>query len=171
MLKPLCAALFGCLAFTLFSDLDAWACQMNPAVSRRVINSVPPLDPDADVVLETLAERWQPVFEGGREIARALHSKVIRVIKGDPSLTHIVQYYGNGACANGAGPIGGRGYLFGLFKDPISHEIADNLTTEEGQKLFFGDWFSPAEASEFSWIRNHSPPQRKADSEQNDSRN
>jgi len=115
---------------------------MPPALSQRSIPNRPPIDPDAQVVLEAIIETREDALEHGRVIGDLWLAKVIRVIKGDNDLREVTHFIGNGSCWRWRPSIGGRGFMFG------------NLTSGPGGRLYFsGEWFSPAEAAGFSWIR------------------
>ncbi|MFA6965035.1 hypothetical protein [Bosea sp. (in: a-proteobacteria)] len=141
MMKRLAEAIFACSALPLISGADALACQMPSGISRRAVQHSAPVDPDAQVVLEASIEKREDALENGKITGDYWHTKVIRVLKGDKEIREVTQFIGNGSCGSWRPAIGGRGFMFGTL-----------TTSPDGRRFFYGTWFSPAEASGFSWV-------------------
>lgn len=129
------------MAIALITGAGALACQLPSIVSQRPVRDSAPIDPDGEVVLEAIVERREDALENGKVTGDLWHAKVLRVLKGEPDLREVTQFIGNGSCWIWRPSIGGRGFMFGA------------LISYEGRRYFQGNWFSPADAAAFSWVR------------------
>ena len=136
MSKRLAAAI-ACIAFSTITHSEVLGCQLAP-LRHKVL----PADPDAAVVFEGIPEAREDAVENGKITGDHWRTKIVRVLKGDQAILQVTQYVFNGSCGTWRPPIGGRGFMFG------SAAIAP-----DGTWYFWGQWFSPAEAASFSWIR------------------
>lgn len=135
MLKRL-AAVIACMLLSAISPSNVLGCQLPPAA--RMI----PADPDAAVVFEGIPEAREDAVENGKITGDHWRTKIVRVLKGDQAIRQVTQYVFNGSCGTWRPPIGGRGFMFGTA-----------AIAPDGTWYFWGQWFSPAEAASFSWIR------------------
>lgn len=135
-MRQLAEAIPACIV-SLILNTSVVACQL-PAVEPRII----PGDPDASVVLEAIVEAREHAIEDGKITGDLWHLSIVRVLKGDNSIHRATQFKNNGSCWSWRPLIGGRGFLFGTLTQ-----------APDGRSYVSGDWFSPAEAATFSWIR------------------
>lgn len=135
-MKRLAATIPACIVL-LFLNTGVVACQV-PAVGPRIL----PSDPDAAVVLDAIVEAREYAIEDGKITGDLWHLRIVRVLKGDNSIHRATQFKNNGSCWSWRPPIGGRSFLFGTLTQ-----------AQDGRSYVSGEWFSPAEAATFSWIR------------------